>query len=87
MDWTTSSSRAILCHCGCNRLIVFLRSPFWKLESPKFVACYLRTWDGNPWYTSGVHYKHKRKVYDGNMAISLDRRDQDPDTIYPSIPE
>ena len=51
------------CAC-CGRLVVLLR----RTDSPpgqtEFVACYIRGWDGNPYYVPGTHRKHPGPKYE-----------------------
>lgn len=38
-----------MCEC-CGRNIVLLRHKTWTEENKHWVACYAKTWDGDPWY-------------------------------------
>jgi hypothetical protein len=51
-----------LCIC-CGKLIVLLRLPGWgsKTDHRWYRACYVKGWDGSPYYVFGVAKPHPRK--------------------------
>jgi hypothetical protein len=53
-----------LCDC-CGRKIVLLLNPEWNgvSRNGKFVTCYERYWEGNPWYISATDQKHPARRY------------------------
>lgn len=70
-------SQTWLCEC-CGKKVVLLRAPDWTAREEKYVLCYERTWDGNPWYTGRVHHVHPegrvRKLYPEDYAYGFDKR-------------
>lgn len=62
-----TTARARKCEC-CGKLIVFLRRTDVPIDTPRYVACYLKTWDGNPWYVPWVHKRHPNKRFAVRMA-------------------
>lgn len=51
------------CEC-CGKVIVFLRLPGFgdKTRYPWYRRCYIKSWDGNPWYVPGSHQPHRIKL-------------------------
>jgi len=56
------------CDC-CGKRIVLLRNPEWKEGSgvKKWITCYARQWEGNPWFVSGLDFRHPQKKYSIHM--------------------
>lgn len=55
-----AGTKAAICKCGCDRLIIFLRVPLGgDPRKYRLIACYPDGWDGNPWYTVQVR-RHPR---------------------------
>lgn len=49
------------CAC-CGKFVVLLKLPAYgsKTDPRWYRACYLKGWDGNPWYSTGSAYPHAR---------------------------
>ena len=59
-------SSVTLCEC-CGKIVILLKVPkAWgaPVGEPqrKWIVCYARDWDGNPWFVQGIHHRH---VYTG----------------------
>ena len=57
-----TSARARKCEC-CGRIVVYLRKPGLPAGEIRYVVCYAKTWDGNPWYSGQAHAKHPPKRF------------------------
>jgi hypothetical protein len=71
-----------LCLC-CGKLIVLLRLPAWgsKTDNRWYRTCYVKGWDGNPYYLFGSASPHPRKALARALAQpeSIETEsDQDP---------
>lgn len=49
--WT----QTIMCEC-CGKFIVLLRHRTWTEKEKRWVVCYARGWDGNPWFVEGGRF-------------------------------
>jgi hypothetical protein len=81
LAWSSQAVITKLCPCGCNRTIIFLRRGDWRDDHRRYVRCYARNWDGNPWFTKGVHMEHPHGRYKAGV-IEL-KGIPNPDFIYP----
>ena len=70
------------CACGCGKLVVLLRGPGFHdpEKGRKWVLCYLKGWDGNPFYVHALPHRRKKfKAYmDTVRAEEVKGRDPDP---------
>ena len=58
------------CEC-CGRIVVYLRQVDRGDGIVRWVICYAKGWDGNPWYMLRAHKRHPRRgrVFDVQKAI------------------
>ena len=66
-DYGIPNPRARVCEC-CGKIVVLLRVSNLPPEQFKYVAVYIKSWEGNPWYVQGTHKRHFRKPYAIHMA-------------------
>jgi hypothetical protein len=76
-DHRTPLAPARACPC-CGKIVVLLRVSNLPPEQFRYVAVYIKTWDGNPWYVPGTHKRHFRKPY----AIYMDKQRPPTDPFF-----
>ena len=75
--YTIPDPRAKVCEC-CGKIVVLLRISNLPEEQKRYVAVYIKTWEGNPWYVPGTHKRHFRKPY----AVYVDKQRPPTDPFF-----
>lgn len=76
-------SKTRMCEC-CGRLVVLLRLPGWGSPDDHkwYIACYVKTWDGELYYDARRHSAHPRGKYARAAGSDFEEEPQETDPFF-----
>jgi hypothetical protein len=82
--WTPSQ----MCPC-CGRIIMLLRHKTWTETNRRWVACYPKGWDGNPWFVpggiNGMNAKTHPRKYWAKWMYEKSHEEKEPEDPFFSL--